>query len=204
MGFAREENTNSTRLCKSVNMMDCGTLLGMLFTLAEPGPAMSAASLNYCLHGNAKLYKQPRRMSPKVQKYIFRVNLICLQQLPRLRCELFWITNGLLLIGVVQGHLCKYGPFICIMPDARICKVHLVLPGEQSGRKKNTMWAGLRKFHQKWCLWSLTSPLEPSRWLLWIQACFLTVQFSTYNGTLVPTVHLWYGWVQHLFICTEG
>lgn len=89
MSFAREENTKRTRLCKSVNMMDCGTLLGMLFTLAEPGPTMSAATLNYCLHVNAKLYKQARTMSPKAHKYIFRVNLICLQQLPQLRCELF-------------------------------------------------------------------------------------------------------------------
>lgn len=89
MGFASEENTNRTRLCKSVNMMDCGPLLGMLFTLAEPGPAMSVASLNYCLHVNAKLYKQPRTMSPKAHKHIFRVNLICPQQLLQLRCELF-------------------------------------------------------------------------------------------------------------------
>lgn len=61
MGFAKEEHTNSTRLCKSVNMMDCGKLLGLVFTLAEPGPGMSAASLNYCLHVNIKLYKQPAR-----------------------------------------------------------------------------------------------------------------------------------------------
>lgn len=89
MGFAREEHTNSTRLCKSVNMMDYGKLLGLVFTLAEPGPGMSVASLNYCLHVKTKLYKQPHRMSPKVQKYIFRVNLICLQQLPLRRNGLF-------------------------------------------------------------------------------------------------------------------
>ncbi len=46
-------------------MMDCGKLLGLVFTLAEPGPGMSVASLNYSLHVNAKLYKQPHRMSPK-------------------------------------------------------------------------------------------------------------------------------------------
>lgn len=148
MGFAREENTNSTRLCKSVNMMDCGTLLGMLFTLAEPGPAMSAASFNYCLHVNAKLYKQPRRMSPKAQKYTSRVNLICLQQLPQLRCELFWITNWLLLKAVVQGHLCKYRPFICIMADARICRAHLALSerkgvGGGGGKQSEQVWESL-------------------------------------------------------------
>lgn len=42
-------------------MMDCGKLLGLVFTLAEPGPGMSVASLNYCLHANIKLYKQPHR-----------------------------------------------------------------------------------------------------------------------------------------------
>lgn len=105
--------------------------------LGRAWPRDVEASLNYCLHVNAKLYKQPCRMSPKAQKYIFRVNLICLQQLPPLRCELFWITNWLLLKAVVQGHLCKYGPFICIMADARICKAHLVLP-ERKGRKKQS------------------------------------------------------------------
>lgn len=85
MGFAKEEHTNSTQLCKSVNMMDCGKLLGLVFTLAEPGLGMLVASLNYCLHVNIKLYKQPHRMSPKAQKHTFRVNLICLQQLPPLR-----------------------------------------------------------------------------------------------------------------------
>lgn len=46
-------------------MMDWCKLLRLVFTLAEPGPGMLVATLNYCLHVNIKLDKQPRRMSRK-------------------------------------------------------------------------------------------------------------------------------------------
>lgn len=59
MGLAKKEHTNSTLHCKSVNMMDCGKRQGLVFTLAESVPGMLLASLNYCLHVNIKLYKQP-------------------------------------------------------------------------------------------------------------------------------------------------
>lgn len=87
----RRRTANSTRrgeVCKHDGLWR--TSQGPLFALAEHRrPLCSLASLNYCLHVNTKLHKQDSGRKKKkageknkTKTYIFRVNLICPQQLP--------------------------------------------------------------------------------------------------------------------------